>query len=100
LVIVDRGESDSIHVVGGEEWVAFHMVGRLAEMETKAVEEHDRNVDPLFARGGDTVAQPLKVERIEPGEVKLQLAICRQPWNSARPRLWRHAEVEVGGGRL
>src|SRR5215212_7533761 len=78
--------------------MAFDVVGREAEVETEALEEHHRDIDALVAGGDDVVAQPVEVGRVELREVELRLAVLCRSWPGARPRLRRHAQVEGATG--
>ena len=100
LVVVDRVDADPVDVVGGVERVALDVVGREAEVEPEALEEHNRDVDALVAGGDDVVAQPVEVGRVERREIESRLAVFRRSGPGAGPRLRRHAEVEGASGDL
>jgi len=100
LIVDDRGDPDLVDVVGGVERMAVDIVGRRAEVEAEAVEEHHGDVDALVARGDDAVAEPVEVRLIEPGEVEPRLSVRRRARSGPRPRLRRHAQVERAAGGL
>jgi hypothetical protein len=100
LILDDGGDADPVDIVGGVERMAPDVVRRRAEVEAPALEEHHRDVDARVAGGGDPVAEPREVGRVEPGEVELRLPVGGGARAGARPRLGRHAEVEGAPGGL
>jgi hypothetical protein len=100
LVVQDRADPDPVEVVGRVEGVPFDVVGRRAEVQGPAVEEHHPDVDAAPAGGDDAVAEPLEERLVEAVQVEAGLAVGGRSRAGPRPGLGGHAEVEVAPGGL
>jgi hypothetical protein len=81
VVVDDRADRDSVHVVVAMEGVTFDVVGRRAEVKRPALEEHHGDVHPPLASRDHAPAEPLEERLVEAGEVEPRRAVLRR----ARP---------------
>jgi hypothetical protein len=61
---------------------------RIAEMETEALEEHDRDVNPTLACFEDALVQPIEVGLVELEEVEPASAVVGETRTPSGPRVW------------
>ncbi len=100
LVIDDRGNADTVDVVGGVEGMAFDVVGRGREVQRPAVEQHDGDIDAFVAGGDDALAQPVEERLVKLRQVELRFAVFGHARPGPRPRLRHHAEMVAAPGGL
>jgi hypothetical protein len=80
--------------------MALDMVGFRAQVQSPALEEHHVDVHSSVACGHNSLAEPIEEGLVEPVEVEPRLAVSGLPRPRSRPRLRRHAQVEIAGGGL
>jgi Putative abortive phage resistance protein AbiGi, antitoxin len=83
-----------------EEIVGRHDLLRANITQFHELMEDLMRVDALVAGGGDILAQPVEVGRVELREVELRLTVLCRTGHGAGPRLRRHAEVKGAPGDL
>src|SRR5690349_6214254 len=68
----------AVDVVGPVKRMTPPRVTHLAFLlDAPALKEHNRNVDPTSARGGDTCAQAIEIFLVELRQIELRLSIQR-----------------------